>query len=190
MLLQLSERTEMSIAKNLQRVRKERGLNQEQLAERSGVSLTQISKIERSDTDPRVSTIEKLAKALKCSTDQLLFDEATENLTGLLKRAFERAARLDPWSKAALLKVINMACAGGTMIRTVDEIVDEAREDLSFEPDPHNRQPEDLALEKIMAQERDYEYSSEYHKRIDKLAEEEAKNGLGYTVTTTGSFDE
>jgi transcriptional regulator with XRE-family HTH domain len=186
MLLQLLGRTEMSIAKNLQRVRKERGFNQEQLADSSGVSLTQISKIERNETDPRVSTIEKLAKALNCSTDQLLFDEASESLTGLLKRSFERAARLDPMSKAALLKVINMACAGGTMIQTVDEITDEAMEAIELGIETHHRNPDDLAVERLVHQEKVYAETNEYHKLIDKLAEEEAKQGLSYTVKRTG----
>ncbi|MDP1755864.1 MAG: helix-turn-helix transcriptional regulator, partial [Pseudohongiella sp.] len=74
----------MSLSENLQRLRKERGLNQDELSEQSGVSLTQISKIERSETDPRVSTIEKLAKALGCSMDEMLFNEASQGLSGLM----------------------------------------------------------------------------------------------------------
>lgn len=177
MLLQLFRGGGMSIAENLQKIRKERSFNQEELAARSGVSLTQISKIERNETDPRVSTIEKLAKALGCTTDQLLFNEASEGLTGLLKRAFERASHLDPLDKAALLKVINMACAGGTMIKTIDELYDDAEEEavqLSRELG-RSLQAEDVLGGSIQIQEMISEENAAYHQKIDRLAHEEAE---------------
>ena len=185
MLLQLFGYAEMSISVNLQTIRKEKGLNQEQLAEQSGVSLTQISKIERNETDPRVSTIEKLAKALNCSVDQLLFNEATEGLTGLLKRAFERASKLDPQDKAALLKVINMACAGGTMMKTIDDLY----EDAGSEAKEINRQypnesfsAEDLVAGNINIEEFISKENQKYHEQIDAMAHAEAKANTLRTI--------
>jgi transcriptional regulator with XRE-family HTH domain len=116
----------MALSKNLQSIRKTRGLRQEQLAEKAGVSLTQISKIERDEADPRVSTVEKLAKALECSTSKLLFNEDGEGIDGLLKRSFERIQKLTPRDKAAILKVMNMACAGGTVMKSFDEMYEDA----------------------------------------------------------------
>lgn len=166
----------MSIADNLQRLRKQQGLNQEQLAERSGVSLTQISKIERSETDPRVSTVEKLARAMNCSTDQLLFNEATEGLTGLLKRAFERASKLDALDKAALLKVINMACAGGTMMKTLDELYDEAEKEASEVSQQLGIavRPEEMLPGSVQFFETVSAENKKYHQQIDALAQDEA----------------
>jgi transcriptional regulator with XRE-family HTH domain len=61
----------MSIGENLKALRSRAGLTQGQLSERSGMQLTQISRIENNDTDPKASTINKLMKALGCSADDL-----------------------------------------------------------------------------------------------------------------------
>jgi transcriptional regulator with XRE-family HTH domain len=47
-------------------------LSQEQVAERSGVHATEVSRIEAGKRDPRVSTVERLAKAVKLRPGQLL----------------------------------------------------------------------------------------------------------------------
>lgn len=47
-------------------------LSQEQVAERSGVHATEVSRIEASKRDPRVSTVERLARAVKMRPGQLL----------------------------------------------------------------------------------------------------------------------
>lgn len=61
----------MSIGENLKVLRLRAGLTQGQLSETSGMQLTQISRIENNDTDPKASTINKLMKALGCSADDL-----------------------------------------------------------------------------------------------------------------------
>jgi transcriptional regulator with XRE-family HTH domain len=48
------------------------GLSQEQVADRSGVHATEVSRIEAGKRDPRVSTVERLARALKMKPGQLL----------------------------------------------------------------------------------------------------------------------
>ena len=60
---------------NLQRIRKERGLTQKQLAEKSGVSLKMIQKYEADIKDinhARAFTVFRLSKALGCSMHALL----------------------------------------------------------------------------------------------------------------------
>jgi transcriptional regulator with XRE-family HTH domain len=57
---------------NLRRLRDERELTQEELAERSGVQAGEISRIERGQRDPRVSTVIRLAKALRVPPARLL----------------------------------------------------------------------------------------------------------------------
>ena len=61
-----------ALGRNLRRVRKQAGLTQEQVAERSGVHATEVSRIERDKRDPQVSTLERLAKALEVSPGDLL----------------------------------------------------------------------------------------------------------------------
>ena len=61
-----------SLGKNLRETRKQLGLTQEQVSERSGVQAGEISRIEAGKRDPQVSTLERLAKALEVSPGQLL----------------------------------------------------------------------------------------------------------------------
>ena len=60
------------LAMRLKRLRDERGLTQEQLAKRSGVSHGYLARLEIGMHDPSLSTLAKLAKALKVTVDELL----------------------------------------------------------------------------------------------------------------------
>lgn len=57
---------------NLRAARKRLGLTQEQVAERSGVHATEVSRIEAGKRDPQVSTLLRLAKAVEASPGDLL----------------------------------------------------------------------------------------------------------------------
>lgn len=57
---------------NLREQRHKLGLSQEQVAERSGVHATEVSRIEAGKRDPRVSTVLRLAKAVELNPGQLL----------------------------------------------------------------------------------------------------------------------
>lgn len=57
---------------NLRDARKRLRLTQEQVAERSGVHATEVSRIEAGKRDPQVSTLLKLAKAVESSPGDLL----------------------------------------------------------------------------------------------------------------------
>jgi transcriptional regulator with XRE-family HTH domain len=57
---------------NLRNARKKLGLTQEDVAERSGVHSTEVSRIEAGKRDPRVSTLRRLAKAVEVEPGQLL----------------------------------------------------------------------------------------------------------------------
>lgn len=57
---------------NLRRAREDLGLTQEQVGHRSGVHPTEVSRIEAGKRDPRVSTLERLAKAVGVPPSELL----------------------------------------------------------------------------------------------------------------------
>jgi transcriptional regulator with XRE-family HTH domain len=57
---------------NLREARLKLELSQEQVAERSGVHATEVSRIEAGKRDPRVSTVERLARAVQLRPGQLL----------------------------------------------------------------------------------------------------------------------
>ncbi len=57
---------------NLRDAREKLGLTQEQVAQRSGVHSTEVSRIEGGRRDPKVSTLERLAKAVEVKPGRLL----------------------------------------------------------------------------------------------------------------------
>ncbi len=56
----------------LKQVREKRGMTQEQLAEKAGVSRAYLARLEIGMHDPPLSTLEKLAKALEVRVTKLL----------------------------------------------------------------------------------------------------------------------
>ena len=61
-----------TMAMRLKTLRKARGMSQEALAERAGISRTFLARLETARQDPTLSTLEKLAKALKVPIEKLL----------------------------------------------------------------------------------------------------------------------
>lgn len=57
---------------NLRAARQRLKLTQEQVAERSGVHATEVSRIEAGKRDPKVSTLERLAAAVELPPGKLL----------------------------------------------------------------------------------------------------------------------
>jgi transcriptional regulator with XRE-family HTH domain len=57
---------------NLREARERLGLTQEQVAQRSGVHATEVSRIEGGKRDPQVSTVRRLAKAVEVKPGRLL----------------------------------------------------------------------------------------------------------------------
>ena len=66
---------EKQIAKNIKKIRLENNLSQEKLAELSGLTKGYISKIEKSDTAPPLSTLSKIATALNVDITVLTAEE-------------------------------------------------------------------------------------------------------------------
>jgi transcriptional regulator with XRE-family HTH domain len=60
------------LAMRLKAIRERRGWTQEQLAERASISRGYLARLETARQDPRLSVIERLAKALRVNVDALL----------------------------------------------------------------------------------------------------------------------
>lgn len=56
----------------LKRMREARGLSLRQLKAVSGVALSALAKMEGGEGDPQLSTLRKLAKALRCTVAELI----------------------------------------------------------------------------------------------------------------------
>ena len=65
-----------NIADNLKRIRKARNLSLDMVSELTGVSKSMLGQIERGESNPTVTTIQKIVEGLKISFEQLLYNKA------------------------------------------------------------------------------------------------------------------
>lgn len=61
-----------AFGKRLMEVRTEKGLSQEALANLADITISQVSRIERGEVNPTLSTIQALSHALKISRSELV----------------------------------------------------------------------------------------------------------------------
>ncbi len=69
-----NKKARIILADNIKRLRKKRGLTQENLSFLSGLHRTYISSVERSERNISIDAIEKISKALKIPLHKLLED--------------------------------------------------------------------------------------------------------------------
>jgi transcriptional regulator with XRE-family HTH domain len=65
---------EEQFARNLRQRRQAAGLSQEQLADKTGLHPTEISRLERAAREPRLGTMLRLARGLDISIEKLVAD--------------------------------------------------------------------------------------------------------------------
>lgn len=63
------------VSKNIRRLRRERGLSQEELSELCGLHRTYVGSVERGERNVTLSTLEAFSNALDVSVPQLLTDK-------------------------------------------------------------------------------------------------------------------
>jgi len=97
----------MSIGSNIKRIRRDRGLTQGELADKSNLGLNMISRLERDATDPKLSSLYKLMNSLECTADALLSDEGISSMPTLLKTQFERTMVLPEEDQRVIIKMID-----------------------------------------------------------------------------------
>lgn len=110
----------VALGENLKRLRRDRNLTQGELAELSNIRVGQISKIERNEVDPKLSTIYGLINALECTPNSLLNDISETNLDGLMEMVLERTNSLSDREKNVLIDVIDKYCIAVSMQKLID----------------------------------------------------------------------
>lgn len=110
----------MSIGENLKRIRRDKGWTQSELANHCGIRLGQISKIERNETDPKLSTIYAIIKALECTPNALLMDVSKTSLDAIMEIALERMHKLPDEDKEHLLAVIDKYCIAKSLQHMIE----------------------------------------------------------------------
>lgn len=61
-----------ALARNLLRLRQARGITQEELAYRAGLSMRYVGSVERAEVAPRITVVGQLAEALEVDPAELL----------------------------------------------------------------------------------------------------------------------
>ena len=83
------------IGQRIRRVRKARGLSQEQLAEKVGISITHMSHIETANTKLSLPVLVSIAEELEVQTDMLLYDQLPQTTTIYANEVMEILDRCD-----------------------------------------------------------------------------------------------
>ena len=101
----------MSFGKNLANFRKEKGLTQEELVNRSGVAISQIRRYEADKSSPTLGVIKRLAQALGTSIDELVFDKgggiaAGKILDRELLDKFEMISNMEEGEKEVVKQIL------------------------------------------------------------------------------------
>jgi len=102
----------VALGENIKRLRRDKDWTQGDLAEKSGVRVGQISKLESNKAKPGLDTIYALTNALDCTPNALLQDVSSTNTDGRLEMALERLINLPDSEKEALIQVIDNYCLG------------------------------------------------------------------------------
>jgi len=63
---------QLRLGQRIREIRKERGMSQTELAEKAGISLITISRIERGERDPHLTTLLRIARGLDVRLSELL----------------------------------------------------------------------------------------------------------------------
>lgn len=69
----------IQLGKKIQELRKEKGMTQEDLADKTGLNIRTIQRIENGDVDPRSYTLNQIAEALGVEIKDLVRDENNQN---------------------------------------------------------------------------------------------------------------
>jgi len=97
----------VNFPEHLAALRKQKGLTQQQLAEKIGVHVVQLRRYEAGSSQPTLDVIRAMALALGISADELLFDKNERGPDDALKLQFEAVTRFDPESKKVVQQVLD-----------------------------------------------------------------------------------
>lgn len=90
----------MAFPQALVQLRRAKGLSQQALADATGIHVTQIKRYEGGSAQPSMDGLKKIALALDCATDVLVFDPSERPIADDLQRQFEAISKLPEEERA------------------------------------------------------------------------------------------
>jgi transcriptional regulator with XRE-family HTH domain len=100
----------MEIGERIRKIREARGLSQKEVATIIKMDQSQYSKLEKDKTDPSVSTLVKVAKALGIELSELFAQDLMRDVNSYDKSLMEKISlidELDEDEKKSLFKIID-----------------------------------------------------------------------------------
>jgi transcriptional regulator with XRE-family HTH domain len=94
----------------LKSIRNNKNMTQAQLSDKTGIASAYISRIERNEIEPKISTLLKIKKALGVSGNEIL-GEMDNTLSGILRSKFEKVSKLNDEYIDHLIKNIDFMLA-------------------------------------------------------------------------------
>ena len=100
----------MSLGKRISRLRKQRGLTQQELAAKVGVHANHVTRWERDHMRPSTKTLALIAEALEVSVDEILASGESPSAVTVadpqLLRTFHQAQELDPEDRGMVIRMV------------------------------------------------------------------------------------
>lgn len=81
--------TKQTVADRLRQIRREKGINQEELANSAGINRSYLSSVENGKSSPTIEVVERLAVALGVSMRELMSSESDKHFTYDSEEEFE-----------------------------------------------------------------------------------------------------
>ena len=99
--------TKENIGRRIKEARAKRGLTQEQLAERTDITIVYLSELERGVKLPSLTVFVNIAEALHVSTDSLLRDDLETGKEYIYDDLTKKLERLTPKQRIAVAEIVD-----------------------------------------------------------------------------------
>ena len=97
----------MSFSRRLAKIRKDKKLTQQQMADTIGIHVSQIKRYESGDTQPSLEVLRKIALALNISADMLLFEEGERGPSNDLIMQFEALGQFNEEERKVAKEILD-----------------------------------------------------------------------------------
>ena len=97
----------MDFSNRLVKFRKLRGYTQQAIADNIALHVNQIKRYEAGTAQPTLETLVRLAKALRLSLDELVFDESESQPSAQMKRLVDSVERLSEGEQSIIRELID-----------------------------------------------------------------------------------
>ena len=99
--------TKENIGRRIKEARAKRGLTQEQLAEKTDITIVYLSELERGVKLPSLTVFVNIAEALHVSTDSLLRDDLETGKEYIYDDLTKKLERLTPKQRIAVAEIVD-----------------------------------------------------------------------------------